>query len=74
MSRRYFVPQTATAEILTRVTNMCALCYDELKKGENIYYDMQECHYLCLHCQEAKVLIDEEKSSKESLDQSLGLF
>jgi len=54
MSRRYFVNQTATKEILTRVTNMCAQCFDDLKEGENIYYDMQTCQYLCKNCQETK--------------------
>jgi len=71
MSRRYFVSQTASKEILARVTNMCASCYCDLEEGVNIYYDMQECHYLCESCQEEKVITDD---AEQSLKQSLGLF
>lgn len=74
MSRRYFVNQTATKEILARVTDVCASCYSSLKEGENIYYDMQECHYLCVKCQEIKEIECVDNENRESLDQNLGLF
>ncbi|MBD3788935.1 MAG: hypothetical protein IE885_00990 [Campylobacterales bacterium] len=48
-----FVTQIATKEILLRVTNVCGECYDDLKEGDEIYYDMQNYRYLCKKCQEA---------------------
>ncbi|MBD3791707.1 MAG: hypothetical protein IE918_06095 [Campylobacterales bacterium] len=47
-----FVTQTATEEILSRVTNVCAECYTELRAGDIIHYDMQNYRYLCERCQE----------------------
>lgn len=46
-----FVTQEATEEILSRVTNMCAECYSEIKVGDMIHYDMQNYRYLCDCCQ-----------------------
>ncbi len=47
-----FVTQVATEDILLRVTNVCAECYDDLKEGDTIHYDMQNYRYLCMPCQE----------------------
>ena len=47
-----FVSQEATDEILLRVTNVCAECYDDLHTGDMIHYDMQSYRYLCTACQE----------------------
>ena len=52
MSSSCFVTQEATAEILLRVTNVCAECYDDLHEGDTIHYDMQNYRYLCMPCQE----------------------
>ena len=47
-----FVSQEATPEILLRVTNVCAECYDDIREGDAIHYDMQSYRYLCDCCQE----------------------
>jgi len=52
MSSACFVTQEATAEILLRVTNVCAECYDDIQEGDIIHYDMQNYRYLCKPCQE----------------------
>lgn len=52
MSSVCFVSQEATEEILLRVTNVCAECYDDLHVGDTIHYDMQNYRYLCLACYE----------------------
>lgn len=52
MSSACFVTQEATSEILLRVTNVCAECYDDLHEGDTIHYDMQSYRYLCDCCQE----------------------
>ena len=52
MSSTCFVTQEATEEILLRVTNVCAGCYDDINPGDIIYYDMQNYRYLCEYCQE----------------------
>ncbi|MEY3001802.1 MAG: hypothetical protein RLZZ428_177 [Pseudomonadota bacterium] len=51
-NRGCFVAQEATEEILLRVTNVCAECYDDLLPGNMIFYDMQNYRYLCQTCQE----------------------
>lgn len=53
MSSLCFVTQEATSEILSRVTSVCAECYDELQKGDIIHYDMEHYRYLCVSCQES---------------------
>lgn len=66
-----FVTQEATEEILLRVTNVCAECYDDINPGDTIHYDMQNYRYLCECCQEKLCaqmnedceIIDEEVSS-----------
>lgn len=52
MSSACFVTQEATQEILLRVTNVCAECYDDIEEGDIIHYDMQNYRYLCKICQE----------------------
>ena len=52
MSSACFVTQEATEEILLRVTNVCAECYDDINPGDIIHYDMQNYRYLCECCQE----------------------
>ncbi len=52
MARDCFVTQVATPEILLRVTNVCAECYDDINEGDIIHYDMQNYRYLCMSCQE----------------------
>lgn len=47
-----FLSQEATEDILLRVTNVCAECYDDLSVGDTIHYDMQSYRYLCSTCQE----------------------
>ncbi len=51
MANECFVTQEATEEILLRVTNVCAECYDDLEAGSMIHYDMQNYRYLCDSCQ-----------------------
>lgn len=45
-----FIDQVASHEILKCVTNLCSECYDELKVGDTIYYDLREYRYLCQEC------------------------
>ena len=47
-----FLTQEASNDILLRVTNVCAECYDDLHVGDTIHYDMQNYRYLCNRCQE----------------------
>jgi hypothetical protein len=52
MTKECFVSQEATDEILLRVTNVCAECYNDLVRGEIIHYDLQSYRYLCDCCQQ----------------------
>ena len=52
MSSICYVTQEASKEILTRVTNVCSECYDDLNEGDTIYYDTQNYRFLCNCCQE----------------------
>jgi len=52
MSSTCFVTELATKEILLRVTNVCAECYEDISEGDTIHYDMQNYRYLCKCCQE----------------------
>ncbi len=73
MSSPCFVTQEATEEILLRVTNVCAECYDDIKEGDTIHYDMQNYRYLCQRCQEELC----EKMNDECeivVEESAGLF
>lgn len=48
-----FVRQVATLDIISNVTGYCASCYDEIIIESTIFYDMKNCCYLCVKCQEA---------------------
>lgn len=52
MGNGCFVTEEATVEILLRVTNVCAECYDDIREGDIIHYDMQNYRYICTDCQE----------------------
>lgn len=73
MASECFITQEATSEILLRVTNVCAECYDDIKAGDIIHYDMQNYRYLCKSCQERLcALMDENCEMIE--EESLKLF
>ena len=48
-----FVRQVATKEIITYVSSFCSECYSEIIKNDTVFYNMQNCSYLCQACQEA---------------------
>ena len=72
MSSACFVTQDATEEILLRVTNVCAECYNDLNIGDVIHYDMQNYRYLCNSCQE--ILCANMNEQCEIVEESGGLF
>ena len=72
MSSACFVTQVATEEILLRVTNVCAECYNDLSIGDNIHYDMQAYRYLCNTCQE--ILCESMNEQCEVIEESSSLF
>lgn len=72
MSSACFVSQEATSEILLRVTNVCASCYDDLHPGDIIHYDMQSYRYLCTPCQE--ILCENMTEKCEIIEESVSLF
>lgn len=63
-----FIMQIVTEDMLSRVTRVCAQCYDDIKAGDTIHYDMQQYRYICQKChdkqcedtQNEHVVIDEE--------------
>ena len=73
MGSACFVTQEATREILLRVTNVCAECYDDLKEGDTIHYDMQNYRYLCKECQE-RLCAKMNENCEVVVDESAGLF
>jgi len=48
-----FVEQVATTAIIKNVASFCAECYSEIIEEDTIFYNMQNCSYLCKACQEA---------------------
>jgi len=48
-----FVRQVATISIINNVASFCAECYGEIIEEDTIFYNMQNCSYLCEACQEA---------------------
>jgi hypothetical protein len=52
MSGNCFVRQLATSELISNVASFCSECYAEISENETVYYDMQNCRYLCTFCQE----------------------
>jgi hypothetical protein len=73
MSSACFVTQEATKEILLRVTNVCAECYDDIEEGDTIHYDMQNYRYLCKSCQERLCALMNENCEVIE-DESAALF
>jgi len=73
MGSACFVTQEATREILLRVTNVCAECYDDIKEGDTIHYDMQNYRYLCKECQE-RLCAKMNENCEVVVDESVGLF
>ena len=73
MSSACFVTQEATEEILLRVTNVCAECYDDIETGDIIHYDMQNYRYLCKTCQERLCALMNENCEVIE-DESAALF
>lgn len=73
MGSACFVTQEATREILLRVTNVCAECYDDIKEGDTIHYDMQNYRYLCKACQE-RLCAQMNENCEVVVDESAGLF
>ena len=73
MSSACFVTQEATKEILLRVTNVCAECYDDIEEGDTIHYDMQNYRYLCKSCQERLCALMNENCEVIE-DESVALF
>jgi len=73
MSSTCFVTQEATEEILLRVTNVCAECYDDINPGDIIHYDMQNYRYLCECCQE-KLYARMNENCESVEEEGAGLF
>lgn len=73
MGSACFVTQEATEEILLRVTNVCAECYDDIQTGDTIHYDMQNYRYLCKACQE-RLCAQMNENCEVVVDESEGLF
>lgn len=73
MSSICFVTQEATEEILLRVTNVCAECYDDINPGDIIHYDMQNYRYLCECCQE-KLCARMNENCESVEEEGAGLF
>jgi len=61
MSENCFVRQKATSELILNVASFCSECYAEINENEMVFYDMQNCRYLCIQCQ---------KEYEESLDEN----
>ncbi len=73
MGSACFVTQEATQEILLRVTNVCAECYEDIETGDIIHYDMQNYRYLCKSCQERLCSMMNENCEVVE-DESVALF
>jgi len=73
MGSACFVTQEATQEILLRVTNVCAECYDDINEGDSIHYDMQNYRYLCQDCQE-RLCAQMNENCEIVEDEAPGLF
>jgi len=63
-----FVRQVATVSIINNVASFCAECYNEIIEEDTIFYNMQNCSYLCQACQEA--LAENLDSNCEPLNSS----
>jgi len=65
-----FVRQVATVAMINNVASFCAECYSEIIEEDTIFYDMQNCSYLCEACQEA--LAENLDSNCEPLNSESG--
>lgn len=65
MSSLHSISQEATEELLLRVTSVCAECYDTIKVGDIIHYDMQNYRYLCLKCEESLSSLEPYENKEE---------
>ena len=73
MGSTCFVTELATKEILLRVTNVCAECYDDISEGDVIHYDMQNYRYLYKCCQE-RLCAQMNENCEIVEDETPGLF
>jgi len=64
MGKLYFQEERATKEILSRVTNLCGECYDDINLGDVIHYDTQQYRYICDECEQT---INTKTNEKVSL-------
>ncbi len=64
--------QSATKNILLRVTNVCSVCFHDLLEGDVIYYDNEHYRYICETC--AEQVIEEMKQEEEELEGGAALF
>ena len=69
-----FVAQEATEALLLRVTNVCGECYADFKKGDTVYYDMQQYRYLCECCKEKLCAMMDEITCEIVKEESPSLF
>lgn len=65
MNSTCFITQIATEEILLRVTNVCAECYNDISEGDTVHYDTQTCRYLCNFCEELLCSKTSENSNEQ---------
>ncbi len=69
-----FLEEIANKKILENVTRYCSKCYSELNENEKVYYDMQECSYLCFKCAHEKSQELQEQMDIIEEEQTTGLF
>jgi hypothetical protein len=73
MSReKCFIEQTATMNILLKVTNVCSECYGDFINGSTIFYDLKACRYICELCHERLLPLMSSECVVDNDD--LGLF
>ena len=64
MMNHCFMEQKTTTRILEFVANVCSECYGEFSEGDTVYYDGEECRYLCMEC--AKSICEEKMEASTS--------
>jgi len=69
-----FLEELVSKKILENVTKYCSKCYAELSENEKIYYDMQECNYLCFKCAYEKSQQMQKQMELIEEEQTKGLF
>jgi len=69
-----FVAQEATPELL-RIVTVCGECYNEIRQGDTVYYDMEHYRYLCACCKEKLcAVMDEETCEIVAEEEAPSLF